>query len=111
MDVLYTRGEASAGDVHEEIPDAPSYSAVRALLKKLLDKGHVKFRADGPRYMYRPVMTKGTAKRRAVDRLVRTFFGGSTSSAVVGVLGSNEVSDDEIAEIEAALADLKAKRD
>ncbi len=111
MDVLYTRGEASAGDVHGGIPDAPSYSAVRALLKKLLDKGHVRFRADGPRYVYRPVMNKSTAKRRAMDRLVRTFFAGSTSSAVVGMLGTSEVSDDEIAHIEAALAELKAKRD
>ncbi len=108
MDVLYERGEASVGEVHRVLPDAPSYSAVRALMRKLLDKGHASYRREGTRYVYRPMLARTRARRGALDRVVNTFFDGSAADAVVGLLGSRrELSDDEVARIEAVLAKVK----
>ena len=108
MDVLYERGEASVGEVHRAMPNAPSYSAVRALMRKLLDKGHASYRAEGTRYVYRPVLARNRARRSALDRVVNTFFAGSAADAVVGLLGSkSDLSDEELARIEATLEKLK----
>lgn len=108
MDVLYERGEASVGEVHRVLPDAPSYSAVRALMRKLLDKGHASYRREGTRYMYRPVLARNRARRGALERVVNTFFDGSAAEAVVGLLGSRrDLSDDELARIEAVLARVR----
>lgn len=111
MDVIYAREEVSAADIQQAIPDSPSYSTVRALLKKLLDKGHVNIREDGPRYLYRPVVSKAAASDGAMKRLVQTFFAGSDADAVVGLLGRNDsdLSADDISAIEAELQRLKAK--
>ena len=112
MDVLYERGEAAVGEVHAALPDAPSYSAVRALLGKLLNKGHVAYRKDGARYVYRPLLERSLARQSAVDRLVTTFFGGSAAAAVVGLLGTKRrLSQDELAEIEAALTELRTQEE
>lgn len=108
MDVLYERGEASVGEVHGVLPDAPSYSAVRALMRKLLDKGHASYRREGTRYMYRPVLARNRARRGALERVVNTFFDGSAAEAVVGLLGSRrDLSNDELARIEAVLAKVR----
>lgn len=108
MDVLYERGEASVGEVHRVLPDAPSYSAVRALMRKLLDKGHASYRREGTRYMYRPVLARNRARRGALERVVNTFFDGSAAEAVVGLLGSRrDLSDNELARIEAVLAKVR----
>ncbi|MYA17951.1 MAG: BlaI/MecI/CopY family transcriptional regulator [Gammaproteobacteria bacterium] len=111
MDVLYERGEASVGEVHGALPDAPSYSAVRALMRKLLDKGHASYRAEGTRYVYRPVLAPTRARRSALDRVVNTFYGGSAADAVVGLLGAkSELTPEELARIEGILAKLKAPK-
>lgn len=109
MDVLYAKEEATAAEVQSELPGDPSYSTVRALLRKLLDKGHVRYRQDGPRYVYLPVVAKPQASESAFSRLVDTFFGGSAGAAVVNLLGnsSRQLSSEEIAEIEAELARIK----
>lgn len=109
MDVLYAQEEASVNDIVDRIPDSPSYSAVRALLKKLMDKGHIAFRPDGPKYLYRPVLPKSTAKKSAVRRLVNTFFDGSAGSAMVNMLRSEgaDLTAAEIAAIEAEIKKLK----
>ena len=111
MDVLYAQEEASASEIQAAIPDSPSYSAVRALIKKLLDKGHVRHRQAGSKYIYAPVLPKNDAKKSAVQRLVNTFFDGSPASAVVNLLGSQskDLSADDIQAIEAELAKLKGK--
>jgi predicted transcriptional regulator len=112
MDVLYAAQEASAADIQTQMPNSPSYSTVRALLRKLLDKGHVTFREDGPRYLYQPVVSKADASGGAMRRLVDTFFAGDRAAAVVGLLGRNEkdLSSDDIEQIEAALQALKSGR-
>ena len=109
MDVLYAREEATAAEVQAGLPGDPSYSTVRALLKKLLDKGHVRYRQDGPRYVYVPVVAKPQASESAFSRLVDTFFGGSIGAAVVNLLGKSagRLSASEISEIEAELARIK----
>lgn len=111
MDVLYERGEASVGEVHGALPDAPSYSAVRALMRKLLDKGHASYREDGTRYVYRPVLAPTRARRSALDRVVNTFFGGSAADAVVGLLGGEgDLTPEELGRIEETLEKLKAPK-
>ncbi len=112
MDVLYARGEASAADVQASIPDAPSYSAVRALLGKLVDKGHVTFQQSGQRYLYRPTLARATAQRNAWRRLLDTFFSGSVGDAVVSLLGRDgqSISEAELDAIEKKLLELRAER-
>ncbi len=98
MDVIYERGRASAQDVRDGIPDAPSYSAVRALLRLLEDKGHVRHVEDGARYVYVPTTPRTTAARSALDRVVSTFFAGSVEDTVATLLDarSRGMSDDEL---------------
>ena len=86
MDVVYRLGRASAQDVRDHLPDAPSYSAVRALLRILEEKGHLKHRRDGPRYVYVPIVPREKARTSALQQLVRTFFDGSTEDAVAALL-------------------------
>jgi len=90
MDVVYELGRASAADVRERLPDAPSYSAVRALLRVLEDKGHLRHEHDGPRYVYLPTTPRERARETAMLRVVRTFFGGSTERAVAALLDLEE---------------------
>lgn len=109
MDVLYEQGEASVGEVRRALPNAPSYSAVRALMRKLLDKGHASYREDGTRYVYRPMLARNRARRSALQRVVNTFFDGSAADAVVGLLGNERnLTDEELARIQATLEKLKA---
>lgn len=112
MDVLFEHGEATAAEVRERIPDAPGYSAVRALLRRLEDKGHVSHREDGPRYVFAPVVAKSAAREGAARRLLRTFFGGSVPDAVAGLLGAGDAppTDAELDAIEDLLREARARR-
>jgi predicted transcriptional regulator len=98
MDILYRRGRAAAAQVLADLPDPPSYSAVRALLRVLEEKGHVAHEQDGPRYVYRPTVPRDEARDSAMRRLVRTFFDGSTEKAVAAFLDLSvaELSDEEL---------------
>jgi predicted transcriptional regulator len=86
MDILYQRAKASAAEVREAMEDAPSYSAVRAMLRVLEEKGHVKHEADGLKYVYAPVVRADKAKRSAVKHLLDTFFGGAPDQVVAALL-------------------------
>ncbi|HSU13978.1 BlaI/MecI/CopY family transcriptional regulator [Longimicrobium sp.] len=86
MDVVYRMGKASVSEVLERLPDPPSYSAVRALMRILEEKGHLKHEQDGPRYLYLPIVPRDAVKSDALSHLVRTFFGGSTEAAVAALL-------------------------
>src|ERR1700691_3676929 len=74
MDILYQRGKSSASEVLEAMPDAPGYSAVRAMLRVLEEKGHVRHQAEGLKYVYVPTVARDKAKRSAVKHLLDTFF-------------------------------------
>ena len=86
MDILYRRGKASAAEVREAMEDAPSYSAVRAMLRVLEEKGHVRHQAEGLRYVYVPVVAREQAKRSAVKHLMNTFFNDSPEQIVAALL-------------------------
>ena len=92
MDILVRRQRATAADVLADLPDQPSYSAVRSMLRLLEDKGYVKHEWDGPRYVFLPVAEAAHLQRDAVRHLVETFFNDSTESAVVALLGAGEKS-------------------
>jgi BlaI family penicillinase repressor len=98
MDILYQRGKSSASEVREAMPDAPSYSAVRAMLRVLEDKGHVKHRSEGLRYVYVPMVAHDKAKRSAVKHLVDTFFRGAPEDVVAALLdvSSSRVTREEL---------------
>ena len=98
MDIIYRRGSATVSDVLEEIADPPSYSAVRAMLKKLEEKGHLSRREDGPRYIYAATLPREKARNSALKGLVRTFFEGSPVSAVAALLNSstNDLSEEDL---------------
>ena len=86
MEILHARGQATAAEVQDALPDAPGYSAVRALLRILEEKGHVKHRREGLRYVHMPTEPRARASRSALRRVVRTFFGGSASLAAAALL-------------------------
>ncbi len=111
MDVLHKRGRATAQEVLEGLAEPPSYSAVRALLRLLEERGHVRHVEDGPRYVYLPAVAPGRAKKSALSHLVQTFFGGSATEAAVALLETtkHKLSDDEIDRLSRAIA--KAKKE
>ncbi len=86
MEILYQRGKAAASEVREAMEDAPSYSAVRAMLRVLEEKGHVKHQAEGLKYVYVPTVAREKAKRSAVKHVLDTFFGGSPEQIVAALL-------------------------
>lgn len=86
LDILYRQEKASASEVREAMEDAPSYSAVRTLLRVLEDKGHVTHKADGLRYVYMPAVGREKAKRTAVKHILATYFDGSPEQIVAALL-------------------------
>ena len=86
MDAVFAHGEASVEEVRERIADPPSYSAVRATMSVLVDKGWLAFRKEGRRYLYRPVVSKQSARRSALRKVVDTFFDGSAEDAMAALL-------------------------
>jgi len=86
LDILYARGRSTAAEIQSALPDPPSYSATRALLRVLEQKGHARHEVDGPRYVFLPVVPPGRARRSALKHVVRTFFNGSAGEAVVALL-------------------------
>lgn len=95
MDILYRRGRATAAEVQQEMPEAPGYSAVRAMLRVLEEKGHVRHEEESLRYVFLPTASRGQATRSAVKHLVETFFEGSTERAVAALL-DGKLSKEEL---------------
>jgi predicted transcriptional regulator len=109
MDILYERSSATAAQVLAALPDPPSYSAARAALRILEEKGHVTHTRDGHRYVFEPVVSRHQARKKATQRLLKTFFDGSREKAVAALLGDAEkLTDDELARI-AELIDAARK--
>ena len=86
IDILYSRGRSTAAEVQTALPDPPSYSAVRAMLRILEEKGHVRHEQDGPRYVYLPTVARDNAKKSAMRHMLRTFFDGSAEQAISALL-------------------------
>jgi predicted transcriptional regulator len=98
LDILHTRQQATAAEVLDALPDPPSYSAVRALLRILEEKGHARHRQEGNRYVYLPRASRQTASRSALKRVVSTFFQGSVAQAMAALLegADTRLSDAEL---------------
>ena len=97
MDAVYRRGQATAAEVLEGLPDPPSYSAVRAMLRVLEEKGHLRHEQRGPRYVFLPTVPREQARRSALRQLVQTFFDGSTEQTVAALL---DLSDRKLSDAE-----------
>jgi BlaI family transcriptional regulator, penicillinase repressor len=91
MDIVYRLGQATAAEIHRELPDAPTYTAVRGLLRVLIEKGHLEVERDGQRYVYRPHTPRDAAGASLLTHVVKTFFGGSAAKAMAALVGSPEV--------------------
>lgn len=98
LDILYQRSRASAQEVREALPESPSYSAVRALLRILEEKGHIRHEEDGAKYVYLPVVSRTRVRKSALNRVVDTFFEGSAEQVMAALLdpGSRKLSPDEL---------------
>jgi len=111
MDIVYRRGQATVTEVLEELPEAPTYSAVRAMLRKLEEKGHLKHDAHGARYVYEATLPREEARDGALERLVRTFFDDSPSKTVAALLDmkAEELTDTDLDELARLIADARGK--
>ncbi|HYO12633.1 MAG TPA: BlaI/MecI/CopY family transcriptional regulator [Thermoanaerobaculia bacterium] len=109
MEAVYKLGSATVSDVMAELPDPPSYSAVRAMLGKLEAKGCLEHRQEGPRYLYLATVPRQEARESALQRLVRTFFDGSTEKAVTALLGmsAGEMTDEELDRLSTLIEEAK----
>ena len=98
MEILYQRGKAAAAEVREAMEDPPGYSAVRAMLRVLEEKGHIRHVEEGLRYVYVPVVSREKAKRSALKQLLSTFFSDSPEQMVAALLdvSSKELSEEEL---------------
>jgi len=111
MDILVRRSRATAAEVLEDLPDPPSYSAVRSMLRLLEEKGYVRHDWDGPRYVYVATGDPEQLKTSAVRHLLDTFFAGSTESAMVAMLGAAQerLTNDELDRIAALIEKARRK--
>lgn len=102
MDVIYRLGEASVGDVLEQLPDPPSYSSVRTMIRLLESKGFLKHRREGTKYVYRPTQSLETASRSALRHVMKTFFSGSATDAVAAILddSAKNLTDEDLKRLE-----------
>lgn len=109
MDAVYQLGEASVGDVLERLPDPPSYSAVRTMIRLLERKGYLRHRKAGVKYVYRPTEPHESASRSAIGHLLDTFFGGSASDAVAALLdvSSKRLSDADYRRMQQLIEDAR----
>ena len=109
MDVLYQRGRATASEIHQALPDAPSYSAVRAKLRVLEEKGHVRHKAELLRYVYVPTLPRDTARRSALRHMLATFFEGSVEQAMAALLDPSvaRLSKEDLDRISALIEEAK----
>lgn len=109
MDVIYRLGRATAAEVHDALPDRPSYSTIRALLRVLETKGHLRHVEDGPRYVYSPTVPRERARESALRQVVTTFFDGSTEAAVAALLdiSAARLSDTELNRLAGLIAQAK----
>lgn len=109
MDVVYRMGQATATDIHLSLPDPPTYTTVRGLLRILVEKRQLKQEQDGKRYLYRPTTPRPAAGASSITHVVNTFFGGSPSAALAALVGSHDnINEDELARLSAVVA--KARR-
>jgi predicted transcriptional regulator len=109
MDILYREGRAAAGEVLERLPEPPGYSAVRAMLRVLENKGHLTHVLENGRYVYRPTVPRERARRSALQNLLQTFFDGSPEKAVAALLSESKsrLGEDELERLSRLIAEAR----
>ncbi len=107
MDIVYQRGRASVADVLEDLPDPPSYSTVRALLRILEEKGYLTHKKEGKRYIYRPTQPRHQAGRSALKQIFQTFFDKSIEKTVMTLISDADLSDEELDRLSQRIAQAK----
>lgn len=109
MDIIYRLEEASAKDVLDNLEDPPSYSSVRTLLRKLVEKGHIDHRESGLKYVYYPLVARKAASKSALSNIVKTFFSDSPLLAVNSLLdlSNGNISDEELQQLEKLIREKK----
>jgi predicted transcriptional regulator len=101
MDILYSLGQATATEIHGRLPDPPTFSATRAVIRTLQEKGHVRFEVNGMRYVYYPTVAVESARKSALAHVVSTFFNGSPTRLMAALLDHSKVSEEELQSLEA----------
>jgi predicted transcriptional regulator len=111
MDIIYARGESSVAEVREAMTDRPSYSAVRTLMTILVQKGHLRHRAEGMKYVYSPTRSRKEVSQAAAQRLLKTFFDGSVADAVAALFDASQskLSPEELRRLDGLIQ--KARKD
>ena len=111
MDLLFALGDrASAEEIRARLSDPPSYSAVRAMLAKLEAKGHIRHREEGLKYVYSPTTSRTSARRAALQQLVRVFFSGSPGEAASALLKNESWSEQELESLSAEIERVRIER-
>jgi BlaI family transcriptional regulator, penicillinase repressor len=112
MDILFSLGRASGQEIRDRLPDEPSYSAVRTILRVLERKGHIRHVEEGLRYVYLPAVERETAKKSAIQRLVSTFFDGSAKAAAAAFLdpAAAQLSDEDLKDLEGMIRKARKEK-
>jgi BlaI family penicillinase repressor len=113
MDILYRDGKATVAAVRASLPEAPGYSAVRAMLRILEEKGHVRHEHAGARYLYIPTLKREAAKRSALRHVVNTFFEGSAAQVMAALfeISARDLDDEELARLRQLVDEAKRRRE
>ena len=112
LDILYSRGRATAAEIQSALPDPPSNSATRALLRILEDKGHIRHESDGPRYVFLPRVSRQKARVAALRHMLGTFFNGSAADAAAALVDGSaaKLSPQELDQLEALIARARKEK-
>jgi predicted transcriptional regulator len=110
LDILYREGRATAAEIQRALPDSPSNSATRTLLKILEEKGHIRHEADGPRFVFLPVISRQKARVSALRHMLNTFFDGSAADAAAALVDGERMSTAELDQLESLIKAHKEKR-
>lgn len=110
MEILYARGQASAAEIYEALPDRPSFSAARSVIRTLEEKGHVRHEEKGLKYVYLPVKPREKESKPALAQLVATFFQGSPSRLMAALLDESGIDAEELKSIEAMIRRAKERQ-
>jgi predicted transcriptional regulator len=112
MDILFALGRATGAEIQERLPDQPSYSAVRTILRVLERKGHIHHIEEGLRYVYLPAVERETAKQSAIQRLISTFFDGSAKAAAAAFIdpAASQLSAEDLKELESMIRRARKER-
>ena len=111
MDIIYHRGRATAAEVMDDLPDHPSYSAVRAALRLLEEKGSLRHEQEGKRYVYFPTVPRTRARSRALQHLLRTFFNGSSDQVVNSLIEDAQPTRAELDRMAQLIAEARRKEE